>query len=58
MDNLVYMNHNTETNKIKRAELYKMFSNKSWVISEHGKNGTNFDNYLRNIYNHQICYLS
>ena len=55
--NLVYMNHNISTNIEKREELYKIFRNKPYVTKAFGKNGTKFDQYLNNIYNHKymIC---
>lgn len=55
--NMVYMNHNISTNVIKRLNLYQMFENKSWVTSERGKNGKDFEHYISQIYNHQfmIC---
>ena len=55
--NLVYMNHNINTNPSKRFTPYYILENKKWVTSERGVNGENFDNYLNNIYNHTfvIC---
>jgi hypothetical protein len=55
--NLVYMNHNIATNPAKRTYPYDCLQGKSWVTTERGTNGTNFDGYLDNIYNHKfvIC---
>jgi hypothetical protein len=55
--NLVYMNHNIGTNPAKRTIPYQILEGKPWVDSERGTNGTRFDEYLDNIYNHKfvIC---
>jgi len=55
--NLVYMNHNVATNPVKRERAYNVLGTKSWVTSERGVNGQDFDSYLDNIYNHKfvIC---
>lgn len=55
--NLVYMNHNINTNIKERQKLYDLFQNKSWVTSRIGYNGQLFDDYLDNVYNHKfvIC---
>lgn len=50
--NLVYMNHNINTNINKRLEPYQILKKKSWVTSVEGKNGHKYDEYLNNIYNH------
>lgn len=52
--NLLYINHNVNTNPEKRTLLYSVFSNESWVTVENGKNGISFDNYITNIYNHRF----
>lgn len=55
--NLVYMNHNINTNVVKRIRPYQIFRNKSWVTVENRKNGQDFDSYIDNIFNHRfmIC---
>lgn len=55
--NLVYMNHNVATNPSKRTRPYECLQSKPWVTAERGTNGTNFDGYLDNVYNHKfvIC---
>ncbi len=50
--NLVYMNHNVSTNPDKRQEVYDYLEKKPWVTVERGKNGHEFTDYIRNIYNH------
>jgi hypothetical protein len=50
--NLVYMNHNINTNPAKRNPPYYVLENKSWVTVERGSNGLRFDEYLENIYSH------
>jgi hypothetical protein len=52
--NLLYLNHNINTNLKERKEPYNIFKNKSWVTIENGTNGQNFDNYLDNLYNHKF----
>jgi predicted DNA-binding protein (MmcQ/YjbR family) len=55
--NLVYMNHNIATNPAKRTEPYQLLKDKPWVTTDMGTNGSRFDEYLDNIYNHKfvIC---
>jgi len=55
--NLVYINHNINTNKKERTIPYTLLSNKYFVTVEYGSNGQNYDNYIDNIYNHKfvIC---
>jgi hypothetical protein len=55
--NLVYMNHNIATNPSKRAYPYECLRGKTWVTTERGTNGVNFEGYIDNIYNHKfvIC---
>jgi hypothetical protein len=55
--NLVYMNHNINTNVSKRKKPYDVLESKSWVNTRYGLNGHDFDDYLDNIYNHKfvIC---
>jgi hypothetical protein len=55
--NLVYLNHNINTNPAKRMPPYYAFENKPWVTVERGHNGINFKQYLENIHSHpfMIC---
>ena len=55
--NLVYMNHNVNTNIRERVLPYQILGSKSFITTEMGSNGQNFDNYIDNIYNHKfvIC---
>jgi hypothetical protein len=55
--NLVYMNHNINTNPAKRNPPYYALENKPWVTVERGQNGTRFDDYISNVYSHPfvIC---
>jgi len=55
--NLVYINHNIKNNPTERLLPYEVLYDKSYATIEYGTNGTNFDNYLYNIYNHNfvIC---
>lgn len=50
--NLLYVNHNVETNVPERAAPYEMLENKPFVTIDHGSNPRNFDGYIDNIYNH------
>lgn len=52
--NVLYVNHNPNTNIDKRGGLYEMFCDKSWVTAREGANGIGFDDYLHNIYNHKF----
>lgn len=52
--NLLYLNHNIDTNRKEREEPYRIFNNKNWVTLEQGFNGQNFNNYIDNIYNHKF----
>jgi len=51
--NLLYINHNINTNKLERIEPYKLLDN-DWTTLHMGANGQNFDTYLDNIYNHKF----
>lgn len=55
--NLVYMNHNINTNISERSISYDLLKNKNFVTTEMSFNGQNFENYIDNIYNHKfvIC---
>lgn len=50
--NMLYMNHNIQTNPAKRQLPYDILKDKSWVTVEHGSNGKGFDSYIDNLYNH------
>ena len=50
--NLVYMNFNIDTAPGERQPVYELFKDKSWVTTRMGKNGSGFDDYINNIYNH------
>lgn len=52
--NLVYMNFNIQTNRVKRESVYYLFKDRSWVTTDMGTNGHRFDNYLDDIYNHKF----
>jgi len=52
--NLLYLNHNINNNVLERQDLYKILKEKSWVTTDHGKNGQDFDKYVDNIYNHKF----
>lgn len=55
--NLVYMNHNLNTNLTKRVEPYLFLKDSKFTTVQLGSNGQNFDEYIDNIYNHKfvIC---
>jgi len=55
--NLVYMNHNINTNPEKRRETYQLFQHQPWVTVERGKNGRGFNEFINDVYNHKyvIC---
>jgi len=56
--NLLYINHNVDTNPVKREGIYELFRDKPWVTLDYKtKNFENFDKYIDNIYNHKfvIC---
>ena len=46
LKNLLYINHNINTNPDKRSIVYDLLKGKDWVTIEEGKNGIDFDNYL------------
>jgi hypothetical protein len=54
--NLVYMNHNINTNKLRQIP-YELLKNRSFVTTQMRANGQDFDNYIDNVYNHKfvIC---
>jgi hypothetical protein len=53
--NLVYLNLNILNNSDVRQPIYNMLQNKSYVTTEYGRNGLNYDDYLYNLYNH--CFM-
>jgi hypothetical protein len=55
--NLVYLNVNIDTNPHERNHVYNLLKNESFITVEYGRNGSNYDNYLDNLYNHKfmIC---
>lgn len=52
--NLLYINHNIKTNPNERSKPYVLFKNKNWVTLEQGKNGSGYDNYIDNMFNHKF----
>jgi hypothetical protein len=52
--NLVYLNLNITNNVSVRSPIYDMLKDKSYVTTEYGRNGLNFDSYLNNVYNHNF----
>jgi len=52
--NLLYINHNINTNKEERTLPYKLLSGKPWTTAQMGVNGQQFFMYLDNIYNHKF----
>ena len=52
--NLLYINHNISTNPKERESPYRIFSDKSYATCVMGQNGTNYHNYLDEIYNHKF----
>lgn len=52
--NLLYMNHNINTNPTERIVPYDLLENKQWCTSIHGLNGDNYDEYINNIHNHKF----
>jgi hypothetical protein len=53
--NLVYLNLNILNNPEVRQPIYDMLQNKSYVTTQYGRNGLNYDDYLYNLYNH--CFM-
>lgn len=51
---LLYINHNIQTNANIRKVPYKIFKNLSWATVEHGRNGTEFEHYVRQIKSHKF----
>jgi hypothetical protein len=52
--NLVYMNFNINTNPAKRQECYNYFKDFPWVTVDMKANGSGFDSYIDNLYNHKF----
>lgn len=52
--NLVYANFNIETNPKERIHAYQVCQTLPYASTFFGKNGSNFDDYLFNIYNHDF----
>lgn len=55
--NLVYLNHNINTNPPERLKPYQILEGKPWATVDRGNNGSEFDRYLENLYTHKfvIC---
>jgi hypothetical protein len=51
--NLLYMNFNADNNPKERLPLYQMLEGKSWVTTGRTKNGSGFEGFINNIYNHK-----
>jgi len=52
--NLLYINHNINTNKKEREEPYIIFKDKKFVTLIEGRNGIDFDSYLECIKTHKF----
>lgn len=52
--NLLYINHNIQTNYSERYKPYEMFKKSEFVTLVNGMNGLNFDDYIDNIFNHKF----
>jgi hypothetical protein len=52
--NLMYVNHTIRSYPLERTEPYELFSDKSWSTVEFYENGTNFNTYINNVYNHKF----
>jgi hypothetical protein len=55
--NLVYINHNINTNKKERIIPYDLFKTKKFATCDFGGNGYDFNHYIDSVYNHKfvIC---
>jgi hypothetical protein len=51
--NLLYINHNINTNPKERQEPYDLFKN-DWTTLKYYKNGEKFDEYVDDVYNHKF----
>lgn len=54
IDNLLYINHNVNTNPAERLEPYQLFAQMSWCTAVQGKNGAGYDEYIDSIYRHSF----
>jgi hypothetical protein len=52
--NILYINHDISTNLNERAEPYSLFGHKDWVTIRNGRNGVNFEQYIKEIKNHKF----
>lgn len=52
--NLLYINHNINTNIKERQKPYDLFKDKNYATMVYGKNGHGFKDYLDNLYNHKF----
>lgn len=52
--NILYINHNINTNVKERELPYKLFNNKDYVTCVSGHNGVNYKNYIDDVYNHKF----
>lgn len=52
--NLLYINHNINTNPDERASPYEIFKNFEWATLKYGSNGSNFDEYLTDLHSHKF----
>jgi hypothetical protein len=52
--NLVYLNHNINTNPPERLKPYQILEGKPWATIDRGINGSEFDRYLENLYTHKF----
>lgn len=52
--NLVYMNHNINTNVKERIAPFDALNGKKFVTTEIRSNGVDFENYINKIYNHKF----
>jgi len=50
--NLLYINHNINTNLTERQKPYDILKSKNWCTTEYGKNGENFEQYLKMLHSH------
>lgn len=52
--NLLYINHNINTNPDERTSPYEIFKNFEWATLRYGSNGSNFDEYLNDLHSHKF----
>jgi hypothetical protein len=53
-ENLLYINHNINTNPMERMEPYRLFKDSKWATLVMGSNGSNFKNYIENVKKHKF----